>query len=696
MLPRLSTSDDTHRFSTTSLRSASPTSILQSTFLAGGEDCPSSNHHFSSSLSSVDHENDPQSTSLNSREDCVLDTSEDLSSSNIDRDALHHAPSKGRFMSIDQLVDAVKTMSDHCVKQIPPGNKDNTFCLIDNSVNLEQWNARHRAAYVDDCGAYDSSVGTTVNRYFVLESNKAKSVYKKNGEYATESRKIVNKKTTQEWIPLNPQPNPEDVITGHFVYSKLRSDPSFKKRVTTFSGHSSTFCKPVAVVEYCGIHPGHNQPHGNRKHHGNPYCRTQHTVLSEAAKRAKNQPPRHVYMDMNKENSFDAPSNAKQIRNKKHNEKAANRENRPNGQNVADEVLETIAMLNTQNSVQQIIHCKGKIPSLIVYNKQQMEDLKANCVGENGSVIGFDRTFNVGPCFITPTTYKNKAVWHSESNEHPLMLGPTFLHWDGEFETYHTFISHLKRELQSEDIVVGSDAEKALTKALQLEFPSATHLLCTIHMKDITRYLSEKVGCSMRDRTEIISFIFGEAGIAWADDSATSEFREDRLDDYFIKYPTFQRYYQKHIADKLKRHVQLPLQKGVIDTLWTNNNAESINHRIKQEIDWKPQKLLALIQCLDDISDAHFMDLRKSLYGRGNFVLCEEFRKHSVTPGEWAQKSANWKNKKMTNFLKMKKTAQAGNTLQSTDGRFAMPKSSGIAKKPGQRRRARAEKVKRQ
>ena len=44
------------------------------------------------------------------------------------------------------------------------------------------------------------------------------------------------------------------------------------------------------------------------------------------------------------------------------------------------------------------------------------------------------------------------------------MLGPIFMHWDGNFETYHRFISHLQIKLsdvQHHNIFFGTDEEAA-------------------------------------------------------------------------------------------------------------------------------------------------------------------------------------------------------------------------------------------
>ena len=310
--------------------------------------------------------------------------------------------------------------------------------------------------------------------------------------------------------------------------------------------------------------------------------------------------------------SIDGPANLKQIRNKKY--RMTKQSNTGSGSNVADQVLTTIGMLTSHETVQKIIHCKNKIPCIILYSKDQNRRFEIKLhLSDNGSVLGLDRTFSVGPCFVTPTTYKNKGVVHRETKEHLLMLGPNYLHWDGDFETYHAFVAHLKGELQSDNITLGSDDEKGLTKALRLGFPMATHLLCTLHLKDnIRAYMSDKVGCSVKERTQILRLIFGSDGLCSSDDTATFEIRLDGLQGYFERYPRFALYFGKHMAEKLRRYVIEPMKQGVVTKLWTNNNAESMNHRLKQQMNWTPQKLPELVKKISDISRGQMADVRRA------------------------------------------------------------------------------------
>jgi hypothetical protein len=86
------------------------------------------------------------------------------------------------------------------------------------------------------------------------------------------------------------------------------------------------------------------------------------------------------------------------------------------------------------------------------------------------SIIGVDRTFNLGACFVT-TVFQEKKLKRKGKTTNPIILGLVYLHWDGAFHTYHRFFTHLASVIDTNifetllsvnDIVVGSDEEKAL------------------------------------------------------------------------------------------------------------------------------------------------------------------------------------------------------------------------------------------
>jgi len=145
--------------------------------------------------------------------------------------------------------------------------------------------------------------------------------------------------------------------------------------------------------------------------------------------------------------------------------------------NLADDVVAVLGLLNTHPFVQKVFLSKGKSPTVVLYTQQQLADMKRFCcAGDRSttrSVLGVDRTFNLGPCFVTVVVYKCRAVVRNDTRTHPTFVGPMFLHWDGHYSTYVDFFTELRTSLDSavsstevrlsSSVVIGSDEEKGLT-----------------------------------------------------------------------------------------------------------------------------------------------------------------------------------------------------------------------------------------
>ena len=80
--------------------------------------------------------------------------------------------------------------------------------------------------------------------------------------------------------------------------------------------------------------------------------------------------PRQVYKEMVLKDEANAPKSMQQLRALKYLNDQKN--NSYSGSNVADEVLEILKMLNENDFVQKVEHTNGQIPSIILYNKEQM------------------------------------------------------------------------------------------------------------------------------------------------------------------------------------------------------------------------------------------------------------------------------------------------------------------------------------
>ena len=155
---------------------------------------------------------------------------------------------------------------------------------------------------------------------------------------------------------------------------------------------------------------------------------------------------------------------------------------------------------------------------------------------------------------------------------------------------------------------IGSDDESGLTKALDSVFPEATLLLHTKHMKDnVSEYLKKSFGSTDKQRSDIISKLFGNNGLAAAEDSFEFESKSENL---ISENPEFARYFDSRLKNRLleHEHVNKPKKQLQHERLWTNNNCESMNHVFKRAVDWKPQPLPELVSSLNDVVRIHSID----------------------------------------------------------------------------------------
>ena len=279
------------------------------------------------------------------------------------------------------------------------------------------------------------------------------------------------------------------------------------------------------------------------------------------------------------------------------------------------------------------------------------------------------------------------------------------LHKDATYKTYKSFLEHVKTELDSEigsvelrlseNIEFGTDDEKALTKAIDHVFPSATRLLCTKHLKDnVKHYLQNNVGMDKAYRDTVINKIFGEDGTTDANCTIDFETRTEELQQSMEgKYPRFQTYFEKQLKTRLKHYVVDPCIVDSSKRNWTNNNAESLNNILKLAVDWKPQGARELIKKLHSVTELHFLDYRSSLHDDGNCRLSKDESRYRVTAKLWRCKTDAEKDEIFVRFLKDSKK-QKRKYIESSDGKFSIvAKAQTKATKASQSKRPRNERA---
>ena len=144
------------------------------------------------------------------------------------------------------------------------------------------------------------------------------------------------------------------------------------------------------------------------------------------------------------EDSFIAPKGFKQVQNVKYNKSKKQEFGVGKKNNSADEVLECISLVDSNDFVQQCCKTKCRMPNFICYTEDQRNDLLFFLSQKSEYPIGAGRTFNLGRFFVTALVYKNLRIDRADNaEEHPLFIGPVFIHRDATFEGYNNYNQQL-------------------------------------------------------------------------------------------------------------------------------------------------------------------------------------------------------------------------------------------------------------
>ena len=127
-------------------------------------------------------------------------------------------------------------------------------------------------------------------------------------------------------------------------------------------------------------------------------------------------------------------------------------------------------------------------------------------------VVGIDPTFNLGDFYITPTVYEHKMIRNKVTGKHPTFLGPTMIHQDRKYSTYHYFASQIRVMRPGVEglCAVGTDGEEAAISSSFLSvFPRSEHLLCSLHKRDNIRRKLRELGVCEAGIKQILADVFG-------------------------------------------------------------------------------------------------------------------------------------------------------------------------------------------
>ena len=121
---------------------------------------------------------------------------------------------------------------------------------------------------------------------------------------------------------------------------------------------------------------------------------------------------------------------------------------------------------------------------------------------------------------------------------------------------------------------------------------------------------------------------------------------------------------------------------------WKNNSCESINHILKLNQDWKPEKLPELINKIHKEIVLQESLVNGALYGHGDYELNSSVSHVQCIKIIWQNKNQKEKDTLLQRFLThgLKKQNVATKSVTSTDGTITIPQTNNCARKPRQRK----------
>ena len=602
-------------------------------------------------------------------------------------------PTPGVFLPTAELVSALKQNQDP-YERIPLGKKEDKYFAISNESNFSRRKSNKKSRFWDDCGAW---VSGPTNKILLVEDteNNLTQIQQKKDVYVKRERTTENGKRIEVFTPIDPQPHKENVLVVHRAYSTHTLSADYKRRISWIA-HPERFSN-IAIAEYTGSYPG-LAPHGNSKKNSD-YIRLPPETMDKIKQKVKSQTTNATYQEeiLGNENIFDAPRSRKQVENAKYRDKKG--EKKGDSANFADHMTSVENMVQTHPFVQLVSHSKGKVPCVILYTEDQIKDLGRFCCSHPNSkttVLGFDKTFNLGEVHVTLCTFQHLAVTSNLTDEHPLFVGPIFLHGNSDFSTFFIYFSHLAGVLHKNvsSPVLGSDDELAMRKAVRMAFPKSSLLSCTCHMKQNANIkLKDKIGSCTKDRKKVLDSIFGTEGITNAtDDISFNQKCEEARKTIEETVPSFQEYFSERIQPRIFDNLAAEEDTGLQNLAgWTNNNCESINAVLKRQVDWRPQKSVNLILSLFQLVQAQYKELERSLFGHGEYVPTEQFQKFQMDPSVWCSLSKEGKIAHFQKFMRQRCENQK-DQVTSTDGTRTILKPKNGGKKPGQFKRRKVKK----
>ena len=217
-------------------------------------------------------------------------------------------------------------------------------------------------------------------------------------------------------------------------------------------------------------------------------------------------------------------------------------------------------------------------PRMVVLTENVVQDVVDFCTDpETFTPFTIDTTFNVGPFYVTTTTYKHLKLVDQRSGKNPSLPGPALFHVKQDTGQFLYFAQTLQERNRNvgDILAIGSDRFKGYANGFVTVCPVARVIVCKKHAKDdVDRKLSS-LGITGEARNKFKKDIFGseaskEKGLI--DSLSAAEFdskllllrpewEKREMEACQTTNPEFVHYFDVHLAQEMKEKMILSVRR---------------------------------------------------------------------------------------------------------------------------------------
>ena len=634
-----------------------------------------------------------------------------------------------QYLSSQEVIDHLLNAESKDIQDtVPAGRKEGVYFIVRNDQNFIRRQREMASQFVDDCGGWERTRCGSPSAYFYFQDDgKMVSVVLRAAAKGQKKEFYLKRQTDKMKVyrRLDPQPGPENLLQMDRCYSS-RNERQYTRRVSYLVQVPHEKCgvtkeraesvRRVAIFEYVGRNA--EKPHGNAISTQQAYVRTSPLVLESIKSQvAQGVRPIDVYRQLQPTNPLDDDDptsharDMKQVRNAKYLvERRRRTSNFTEGtvykNTFADQMMHITSLIHAKNPFVRSVTYGKDVPSFVLYTDQGIALSKSLCCGPNrSSILGIDRTFNLGELYVTVTTFKHPGLIRKTTKETPILVGPILLHGTATWQVYMSFLSDLGKAwgtAYQPDLIIGTDEERAMTRGIREAFTDSTNVLCTQHLsKNVDNHLKNTVGMTQAHRQQIKEDIFGPEGVTASESEDFFRERIRQVEQYVRKHANKRRaekfheylYGKRNLVQMLREGVFLPNFNHGVGHNWTNNNNESMNHVLKCATQWKSLPLTTLVETINRTVKTQDTDVIRAMYGEGNYMLATTHREHYNPVHTWVNLTKQERHLRSKKFLENKCKKAPHPFSRSTDGNLYVKTAPSRGRKPGQRKRSASERV---